>query len=49
MKETKIEKKVLSSAAAITKKTSSFFANVACTWWNYQPKTPNAVKKMRKF
>lgn len=49
MKDNKISKKMLSGAASVAKKTSSFFANSACDWWHYQPKTPKAVKKMRKF
>lgn len=31
------------------KKTASFSANIPCIWWQYQPKTPKSVKKMRKF
>ncbi|HAI77813.1 MAG: cyclic lactone autoinducer peptide [Ruminococcus sp.] len=47
MKQT--SKKVLQVAASIAKKSSSFWANFPCTWWQYQPKTPKSVKKMRKF
>lgn len=49
MKDIKTKKKVLSGMAAVTKKTASFFGNVSCTWWDYQPKTPKSVKKLRKF
>ena len=49
MKENKMSKKMFAGAASVAKKTSSFLANVLCTWWDYQPKTPKAVKKMRKF
>lgn len=49
MKDIKTKKKVLSGMAAVTKKTASFFGNVSCTWWDYQLKTPKAVKKLRKF
>ncbi len=49
MQNEKMKKKALSGMASITKKSSSFFANVPCAWWQYQPKTPKAVKKMRKF
>lgn len=49
MKTNKIKKSALSKAASVAKKTSSFFANVPCTWWEYQPKTPKSVKKLRKF
>ncbi|MFQ9412876.1 MAG: cyclic lactone autoinducer peptide [Ruminococcus sp.] len=47
MKQT--SKKVLQVAASIAKKTASFSANIPCIWWQYQPKTPKSVKKMRKF
>ena len=49
MKKTTVKIKALSCMASAAKKTSSFFANVPCTWWQYQPKTPKPVKKMRKF
>ena len=49
MKDNKMSKKMLSGAASVTKKTSSFLANLPCAWWQFQPKTPKAVKKMRKF
>ncbi len=49
MKTNKMKKKALSGMAAITKKTSGLFANVSCTWWEYTPKMPKSVKKMRKF
>lgn len=49
MKENKMSKKMLAGAASVTKKTSSFLANLPCAWWQFQPKTPKAVKKMRKF
>ncbi|WP_295219772.1 cyclic lactone autoinducer peptide [Ruminococcus sp.] len=49
MKNMKTKKKMLSGVASVTKKTSSFFANVSCAWWDYDPKMPKSVKKMRKF
>ncbi len=49
MKEIKTKKKMLSGAAAAAKKTSSFFANMPCAWWDYEPKMPKSVKKLRKF
>lgn len=49
MKIDKMKKKALSGMAAVTKKTSGLFANVSCAWWQYTPKKPAAVKKMRKF
>lgn len=42
-------KKLLNIAAAISKKSSSVCANCSCMYWDYQPKTPKAVKKLRKF
>ena len=45
----KTQKKVLKGVATITKKTSALFANASCTWWDYEPKKPDAVKKLRKF
>lgn len=47
MKKTK--KKALACAAAIAKKSSYIWANVPCIYWEYQPKMPKAVKKLRKF
>ena len=41
MKDIKTKKKMLSCMATVTKKTASFFGNVSCTWWDYQPKTPD--------
>ena len=49
MKLNKTQKKVLSCMSCVTKKSASFFGNTLCAWWNYQPKTPKAVKKLRKF
>lgn len=48
MKDTKSKNKVLSGAAAVTKKSAFLFGGLNCSWWNYQPKTPKAVKKQRK-
>lgn len=47
MKNTK--KKILSSVARLTKKTSSLMANQACVFWQYDIKKPDSVKKLRKF
>ncbi|MCM1227581.1 MAG: cyclic lactone autoinducer peptide [Clostridium sp.] len=49
MKKDTIKNKTLSGVASVAKKSSSFFANTLCTWWDYQPKMPKSVKKMRKF
>ncbi len=48
MKETKTKKKALTGAAAIAKKSASFFGDLYCGWWDYQPKKPMAVKKQTK-
>lgn len=44
-----VEKTLLSGMAKVTKKTSEMIANLPCIWWDYQPKMPKSVKKMRKF
>lgn len=38
--------KLMASAAV---KTAEKSANTACQWWNYQPKEPETLKKIRKF
>lgn len=48
-KSNKTSEKVLKGAAAIAKKSSSFWSNFPCVFWEYQPRVPKAVKKMRKF
>ncbi|MBQ8349478.1 MAG: cyclic lactone autoinducer peptide [Ruminococcus sp.] len=48
MKNTETKKKALSGAAAITKKSAFIFGSLNCGWWDYQPKTPKAVKKQNK-
>lgn len=48
MKETKTKKKALTGAAAIAKKSASFFGDLYCGWWDCQPKKPMAVKKQTK-
>ena len=45
----KIEKTTLSVLAAVSKKMAEVNANTACVCWMYQPKMPEAVKKLRKF
>lgn len=49
MKKIQIKKKMLSGVASVAKRTSSAMANQVCGWWDYQPKMPKSVKKMRKF
>lgn len=48
MKETKTKKKALKGAANITKKSAFIFGDLYCSWWDYQPKKPMAVKKQTK-
>lgn len=43
------KKKILTDVAIAVKKTSTLFANASCIWWDYDPKKPEAVKKLRKF
>jgi hypothetical protein len=49
VKKVNMKKAVLTGAASIAKKTAIFNANNFCVWWNYEPKMPKAVKKLRKF
>lgn len=50
MKEQKkMRRATLLCAATVVKKTSGIMAGMPCVWWNYQPKMPKSVKKMRKF
>ena len=35
--------------AEAARKTSSFWSNFPCSYWNYEPKMPKSVKEMRKF
>ena len=48
MKETKKKKKALKGAAKIAKKRAFIFSDLYCSWWDYQPKKPMAVKKQTK-
>ena len=45
----KVQKHLLMGAAKASKRTAGLLANLPCIWWDYQPKKPQAVKKMRKF
>ena len=45
-KKSNIEKSILKSMAFIAKKSAQFNADNFCMWWHYQPKMPDAVKKM---
>ncbi len=48
MKETKKKKRALKGAATIAKKSAFIFGDLYCSWWDYQPKKPMAVKKQTK-
>lgn len=39
MKETKAKNKALKSAATVAKKSASFFGDLYCGWWDYQPRS----------
>ena len=45
----KNSKMVWKKMAKAARKTSSFWSNFPCSYWNYEPKMPKSVKKMRKF
>lgn len=49
IKNRTLKKTALKTVAVVSKKTSEVLANVPCIWWNYQPKKPESVKKLRKF
>ncbi len=44
-----IVKKMEKAIAKVAKMSASVEANTACPCWNYQPKEPQDVKKLRKF
>lgn len=48
-REEKLEKSLLTGVAMAAKKTSQISAGQACMWWDYEPKMPKSVKKLRKF
>ena len=48
-KKSNMKKSLLSGIASVVKKNAEFNADTFCMWWNYQPKKPAAIKKMRKF
>ena len=45
----KSNNKLLNVMASAVKKSAEWNAQFPCGWWNFQPKKPQAVKKMRKF
>lgn len=44
----KEKKRALKGAATIAKKSAFIFGDLYCSWWDYQPKKPMAVKKQTK-
>lgn len=46
---TELKKKTLIKIAHVAKKSSFWSSQFPCGWWNYQPKKPESVKKLRKF
>lgn len=44
-----LKAKMLTKLDGAAKKSAQFGADNLCIWWEYQPKKPKAVKKMRKF
>lgn len=48
-KKNSVKKTILTGMASVAKKTAGFNADNLCMWWHYQPKKPEAVKKLRKF
>ena len=47
-KKRNAKKAMLKGMAFAAKKTAQFNADNFCAWWHYQPKMPDAVKKMHK-
>lgn len=41
--------KALKTVVTLAYKAASSEVNSACRFWSYQPKEPEAVKKLRKF
>ncbi len=48
-KQKSMKKGFLKGIATVAKKTSQISAGQACMWWEFDPKKPEAVKKLRKF
>ncbi|MBD5465020.1 MAG: cyclic lactone autoinducer peptide [Lachnospiraceae bacterium] len=44
-----VARKMEKAIAKMAKMSASVEANTACPCWNYQPKEPQNVKKLRKF
>jgi cyclic lactone autoinducer peptide len=44
-----IRKAAAKAVGTIAAKAAQKNANELCAWWAYQPKVPEAVKKLRKF
>ena len=45
----KIKVVAMKALEVMATKAASQNASEACVWWAYQPKMPEAVKKLRKF
>lgn len=49
MAKKSIANKLCKTVVALAYKVSTNEANSTCSFWSYQPKEPEAVKKLRKF
>ncbi len=47
-KKINAKKAALKGMASAAKKAAQLNSDNFCMWWHYQPKMPNAVKKMHK-
>jgi len=47
--EKKAKNLLMRVVTAVATKSAVQNANSACPWWGHQPKTTEAVKKLRKF
>lgn len=47
--KTSITRNIKKVIAEIARKSAKVEANTACPLWNYQPKEPDELKKLRKF
>lgn len=45
----KIKTVVFKKASDIFLKEAEKSVNTSCSWWTYQPKLPDQVKRLRKF
>ena len=49
MEKKSLVSRVCKAVAALSVKAATKEANAACSFWSYQSKEPDAVKKLRKF